>query len=61
MNGELGCGFVRRFPSIITRTMEVVRSCSIAMEFHTDKNKKCFTSSVEDDVALLRKLAWRDV
>lgn len=45
------------FPSIITRTMEVVRSCSIAMEFHTDKNKKCFTSSVEDDVALLRKLA----
>ena len=32
-------------------------SCHIQMEFHTDKNKKAFSASAEDDRILLRKLA----
>lgn len=46
-----------RFPFVIAKTMSVVQSCSIEMEFHVDKNKKYFTNSSEDDAALLRKLA----
>ncbi|MCI0920014.1 DNA polymerase III subunit alpha [Sphingobacterium rhinopitheci] len=46
-----------RFPFVISKTIQVIKSCNIAMEFQTDKNKKYFTSSAEDDAALLRKLA----
>ena len=46
-----------RFPTVISKTMEVMRSCSIEMEFHIDKNKKHFTASLEGDHELLRKLA----
>src|SRR5690606_5905637 len=53
---ELVSAFAR-FPSIISKTMEVVNSCSVEMEFHVDKNRKYFTTSEEDDSALLRKLA----
>lgn len=45
------------FPFVISRTIQVIQSCSIAMEFHKDKNKKYYTTSAEDDSALLRKLA----
>lgn len=45
-----------RFPSVISKTMEVIKTCSIEMTYHEDKNKKYFTTSVEDDIALLRKL-----
>jgi DNA-directed DNA polymerase III PolC len=50
-------GAFARFPSVISKTMQVVNSCAIEMEFHTDKNRKYFTTSEEDDSALLRKLA----
>src|SRR5690606_375492 len=50
-------GAFARFPSVISKTMEVINTCSIEMEFHTDKNRKYFTTSAEDDSALLRKLA----
>jgi len=46
-----------KFPSVISKTMEVVKSCSIEMTFHIDKNKKHFTASMDDDHELLRKLA----
>src|SRR5690606_40887377 len=50
-------GAFARFPSVISKTMQVVNSCAIELEFHTDKNRKYFTTSEEDDSALLRKLA----
>lgn len=46
-----------RYPTVISKTMDVIKNCSVEMEFHTDKNKKYFTVSSEDDAALLRKLA----
>jgi len=45
------------YPFILKRTLEVMNSCEISMALHTDKNKKFFTSSKEDDRILLEKLA----
>ncbi len=47
----------QQHPSIITNTMKLMESCSIEMEFHSDKTKKIFSASKEDDRQLLRKLA----
>ena len=44
-------------PSIITNTLKLMESCTIEMEFHSDKTKKIFSASKEDDRQLLRKLA----
>jgi len=46
------------YPSIITNTLKLMESCSIEMEFHTDKTKKIFSASKEDDRQLLRKLSF---
>ncbi len=32
-------------------------ACSITMDFDTDKNKRCYSASKEDDRILLYKLA----
>lgn len=53
---ELVAAFAR-FPTVISKTMQLIKSCSISMEFHVDKNKKHFTASEEGDQELLRKLA----
>ena len=45
------------YPSIITNTLRVIDSCHYEFQFQTDKNKKCFTASCEDDRILLEKLA----
>lgn len=47
----------RNHPSIITNTLQVMDSCSVDMEFQTDKNKKVFSATPEDDRILLEKLA----
>ena len=46
-----------KYPTILAKTVKVIQSCSIDMDFGVDKNKKHFTSSQEDDRDLLRKLA----
>ncbi|MGJ1360927.1 DNA polymerase III subunit alpha [Sphingobacterium spiritivorum] len=46
-----------RFPTVISRTIQVADSCHISMELKTDKNRKYFTTTEEDDRHLLRKLA----
>jgi len=46
----------RHHPSIITNTLQLLDSCSIDMEFGSDKNKKVFSASREDDRVLLEKL-----
>ncbi|AWW29442.1 DNA polymerase III subunit alpha [Echinicola strongylocentroti] len=45
------------YPEMLQNTLRVMESCSVDMELHTDKNKKYFTSSKEDDRILLEKLA----
>ena len=47
-----------QYPSIITNTLKLMESCSIEIEFHSDKTKKVFSASKEDDRKLLRKLAF---
>ncbi|GGZ42112.1 DNA-directed DNA polymerase [Echinicola pacifica] len=53
---ELWNGF-SEYGFILENTLQVINSCEISMALHTDKNKKFFTSSKEDDRILLEKLA----
>jgi DNA-directed DNA polymerase III PolC len=46
------------YPSIITNTLKLMENCCIGMELHSDKTKKIFSASREDDRQLLRKLAF---
>ena len=48
----------QQYPSIITNTLRVMENCTIEMAFHSDKTKKIFSASREDDRQLLRKLAF---
>jgi DNA-directed DNA polymerase III PolC len=54
--GQLSDAF-RQYPSIIENTLKILEKCSIEMAFHSDKTKKIFSGSREDDRQLLRKLA----
>lgn len=47
----------QQYPGIVTNTLQVIEGCHISMEFHTDKNKKVFSATPEDDRILLEKLA----
>ncbi|MBC7902644.1 MAG: DNA polymerase III subunit alpha [Gemmatimonadaceae bacterium] len=42
---------------MITNTMRLLEQCSIGISFHTDKTKKIYSASMEDDKVLLEKLA----
>jgi DNA polymerase III alpha subunit len=46
----------REYPFIVTNTYKLIDSCNIEMDFKTDKNKKIFSSTKEDDRILLQKL-----
>ena len=48
----------QQYSFIVSNTLQLMDSCSYQMEFGTDKNKKEFSSSREDDRVLLEKLAW---
>jgi DNA polymerase III subunit alpha len=41
------------FPFMIENAKKLIDSCSIKFEFKTPKNKKCFTTSGEDDYTLI--------
>lgn len=44
-------------PEIISNTIELVNSCSVSMDFATDKNKRYYTANKAGDRKLLEKLA----
>jgi len=46
----------RQYPFIVTNTYKLIDSCHIEIDFKTDKNKKIFSSTKEDDRILLKKL-----
>jgi len=46
----------QEYPFILQRTREVLASCSVSMELNTDKNKKHYSASAEDDRIFLEKL-----
>ncbi len=46
-----------RYPALVTNTYQLMDSCSVRMEFDTDKSKKTYGGSAEDDRILLEKLA----
>ncbi|RPD51416.1 DNA polymerase III subunit alpha [Paracnuella aquatica] len=47
----------RQHPYIVTNTLTILDSCNCEMELDTDKNKKVFSATAEDDRILLEKLA----
>lgn len=47
----------QQYPGIVTNTLQVIETCRVEMDFHTDKNKKTFSATPEDDRILLEKLA----
>lgn len=47
----------QHYPDIITNTYKLMDACNIEMDFYTDKNKKVFSATKEDDRILLSKLA----
>ena len=48
----------KQYPFIVTNTYRLIDACEITMEFGTDKNKKIFGGSKQDDRELLQKLAY---
>ncbi len=47
-----------RYPSILTNTLQVLDSCTIEMDFGSDKTKQVYSASKHDDRVLLEKLAF---
>ena len=47
----------KQYPFIVTNTLRLIDSCAYQLDLHTDKNKKQFSSSKENDRILLEKLA----
>jgi DNA-directed DNA polymerase III PolC len=45
------------YPFIVENTRLVMEDCHVELEFHTDKNKKHYSASSEDDRIFLEKLA----
>ncbi|HSH19883.1 MAG TPA: DNA polymerase III subunit alpha, partial [Draconibacterium sp.] len=43
------------YPEIIQNTSKILAECLVEFEFGTNKNKKCFTKSHEEDIKLLRE------
>ena len=46
-----------QYPSIITNTLQLLDKCSLDIAFHTDKTKKQYSATRNDDRILLEKLA----
>ena len=51
------CNAFSAHPAMITTTLQVLDSCSVIMEFNTDKTKKIYSNSKAGDKKLLEKLA----
>ncbi|HWK02108.1 MAG TPA: DNA polymerase III subunit alpha [Puia sp.] len=47
----------QQYPSLIVNTYRLIDACHITMTFGTDKNKKIYSATREDDRILLEKLA----
>ncbi len=48
----------KNVPEFIERSYKIGQQCSFEFDFKTSKNKKLFTNTREDDIELLRKLAY---
>ncbi len=54
----------QEYPKLILNTQSIIDSCDFQFDFDTPKNKKCYTTSQQSDIALLTTLAhqgmqWR--
>jgi DNA-directed DNA polymerase III PolC len=47
----------RQYPLIITNTLQLLDGCNYEVDLYSDKNKKVFSSTPQDDRILLEKLA----
>ena len=48
----------KRYPRIIENTRNILKECSFSFEFKVQRNKKRYTSSKDEDLKLLTKLAY---
>lgn len=46
------------YPEFITRCQSIAQQCTFEFDFKPNKNKRLFTTSRQDDIALLRKLSY---
>ncbi|MBB6003825.1 DNA polymerase III subunit alpha [Arcicella rosea] len=49
------------FPTIIQNTNAILEQCDFEFDFHPIKNRQVFTTSKEDDLQLLKKIAYDGV
>jgi DNA polymerase III alpha subunit len=47
----------RLHPDLVTNTLKLIDDCNLTIDFHSDKTKKIYSSTKEDDKVLLEKLA----
>ncbi len=45
----------KEYPEIIQNTRKILADCNMEFEYRTNKNKKCFLQSHEEDIKLLRQ------
>jgi DNA-directed DNA polymerase III PolC len=48
----------RLHPDLVTNTLKLIDDCNLTIDFHSDKTKKIYSSTKEDDKVLLEKLAY---
>jgi DNA-directed DNA polymerase III PolC len=48
----------KQHPFMVTNTYKLMEACEVSLDFSTDKNKKSYSASEEDDRVLLHKLAY---
>ena len=48
----------RAFPHVLQNAKELLEQCSISFDYSTNKNKKSYTGSEQEDIALLEKNTW---
>jgi len=51
----------KAWPALVSNSYRLLESCSVQIDFKTDKNKKTFSATAEDDQILLAKLAYEGV
>ncbi|HIA36848.1 MAG TPA: DNA polymerase III subunit alpha [Flavobacteriales bacterium] len=52
------CSPFELYPEILRNTKEILSNCSIKVDLCSNKNRKTFTGTPDDDKDLLEKLAW---
>lgn len=50
--------FFKEYPTLVNRTLELIQDCHVEFDFVEHKNKKLFGNSEQEDIELLKQLAY---